>query len=100
MLRFNTNSPFARFERIHIQDGSSFALKANLAGEFPGRFTTISPAAVELHVDLELFSDAVNQVVLSPDSSTERQFCPRRKTWLDACCSLTRLLLSRLFQGA
>ena len=76
VLRFNTNSPFARFERIHIQDGSSFALKANLAGEFPGRFTTISPAAVELHVDLELFSDAVNQVVLSPDSSTERQFLP------------------------
>ena len=25
VLRFNTNSPFARFERIHIQDGSSFA---------------------------------------------------------------------------
>ena len=76
VLRFNASSPFARFERIHIQDGSSFALKHSLAGEFPGRFTTISPAAVELHVDLELFSDAVNQVVLSPDSSAERQFLP------------------------
>ena len=76
VLRFDASSPFARFERIHIQDGSSFALKASLAGEFPGRFTTISPAAVELHVDLELFSDAVNQVVLSPDSSAERQFLP------------------------
>ena len=76
VLQFNACSRFARFERIHIQDGSSFALKHSLAGEFPGRFTTISPAAVELHMDLELMSDAVNQVVLSPDSSTERQFLP------------------------
>lgn len=76
VLRFNASSPFARFERIHIQDGSSFALKHDLASVFPGRFTTVSPAAVELHVDLELLSDTVNQVVMSPDSSAERQFLP------------------------
>ena len=76
VLRFNASSPFARFEHIHIQDGSSFALKHSLAGVFPGRFTTVSPAAVELHVDLDLLSDTVNQVVLSPDSSAERQFLP------------------------
>jgi hypothetical protein len=76
VLRFNAESPFARFERIHIQDGSSFALKHSLAGVFPGRFTTVSPAAVELHVDLELLGDTVNRVVLSPDSCAERQFLP------------------------
>jgi len=76
VLRFNASSPFAVFEHIHTQDGSSFALKHSLAGVFPGRFTTISPAAVELHVDLDLLSDTLNQVVLSPDSSAERQFLP------------------------
>lgn len=76
VLRFEPSSPFARFERIHIQDGSSFALKPPLSEVFPGRFTTVSPAAVELHVDLELLSESVNQVVLSPDSSAERQFLP------------------------
>ena len=76
VLRFNAGSPFAVFEDIHIQDGTSFALKRSLAKTFPGRFTTISPAAVELHVDLELLSETVSQVVLSPDSSSERQFLP------------------------
>jgi len=76
VLRFSPASPFARFEHIRIQDGTSFALKSALADTFPGRFTTISPAAVELHVDLDLMSEMVNQVVLSADSAAERQFLP------------------------
>jgi hypothetical protein len=76
VLRFSPDSPFARFEQIRIQDGSSFALKPTLAGTFPGRFTTISPAAVELHVDFDLLSEGVNRVTLSADSEGERQFLP------------------------
>ncbi len=76
VLRFSPSSPFARFEHIRIQDGTSFAVKSSLAETFPGRFTTVSPAAVELHVDLDLMSETLNQVVLSPDSSAERQFLP------------------------
>ena len=76
VLRFSPQSPFARFEHIRIQDGRSFALKAVLSGTFPGRFTTISPAAVELHVDLDLMSEVANRVVLSADSEGERQFLP------------------------
>jgi hypothetical protein len=76
VLRFSASSPFARFEHIRIQDGTSFAVKPALAGTFPGRFTTISPAAVELHADLDLMSEVMNRVVLSPDSSAERQFLP------------------------
>ncbi len=77
VLRFSAGSPFARFEHIRIQDGSSFALKSTLAQAFPGRFTTKSPAAVELHVDFDLLSETANRIVLSPDSSAERQFLPR-----------------------
>lgn len=77
VLRFSPSSPFARFEHIRIQDGSSFALKSTLAQAFPGRFTTKSPAAVELHVDFDLLSETANHIVLSPDSSAERQFLPR-----------------------
>ncbi len=76
VLRFESNSPFARFDHIRIQDGTSFALKPVLQDTFPGRFTTVSPAAVELHADLDLLSETANQIVLSPDSSAERQFLP------------------------
>ncbi len=76
VLRFAPESPFARFDHIRIQDGTSFAVKRTLAETFPGRFTTISPAAVELHVDLDLMSEMMNRVVLSPDSAAERQFLP------------------------
>ncbi len=76
VLRFSPDSPFARFEHIRIQDGTSFALKPALAESFPGRFTTISPAAVELHVELDLMSETANRVVLSADSAAERQFLP------------------------
>ncbi len=76
VLRFSPDSPFARFEQLRVQDGSSFALKPALAATFPGRFTTISPAAVELHVDLDLLSEGINRVTLSADSEGERQFLP------------------------
>ncbi len=76
VLRFSPDSPFAQFEHIRIQDGTSFALKPALAELFPGRFTTISPAAVELHVDLDLMSEMMNRVELSADSVAERHCLP------------------------
>ena len=39
----------ARFKDIVIHDGSSFALKPVLRTAFPERFTTLGPAAVEVH---------------------------------------------------
>ncbi len=76
VLRFKPDSSFAMFDHIRIQDSTSFALKATLADTFPGRFTKVSPAAVELHADLDLLSETANEIVLSPDSSAERQFLP------------------------
>ncbi len=76
VLRFTPESPFARFHHIRIQDGTSFALKSSLSDTWPGRFTTISPAAVELHVDFDLMSEMVNRVELTPDSASERASLP------------------------
>ncbi len=75
-LGFGDSSPFARFGSISIQDGTSFAVKPSLAELFPGRFTTVSPAAVELHVNLDILSETVNFVTRAPDCEAERQFLP------------------------
>ncbi len=70
VLRFESNSPFARFDHIRIQDGTSFALKPVLQDTFPGRFTSVSPAAVELHADLDLLQPRRRTRLYSaPDSS-------------------------------
>ena len=76
VLRFTPDSPYARFTSIRIQDGTSFALKSTLAPIWPGRFTTVSPAAVELHVDFDLMSEMANRVELTPDSAPERASLP------------------------
>ena len=66
----------ARFADIVIQDGSSFAIKPALAGTFPGRFTTIEPAAVEVHATYSGFADEVSHVAVAPDAQAERPFLP------------------------
>jgi hypothetical protein len=76
VLRFDPQSPFARFRQIRLQDGTSFALKDTLAGVFPGRFTTVSPAAVELHVNLDLLTETPHAITLTPDCDAERPFLP------------------------
>lgn len=78
----------ARFKDIVIQDGSSFAVKHKLREAFPGRFTAIGPAAVELHATYSGFSDDVAVVRLAPDCEAERQFLP------DPCTLSDRLLLA------
>lgn len=70
----------SRFQDIVIQDGSSFALKKKLKHAFPGRFTTVEPAAVELHATYSGFLDEVSIVQLAPDKEAERQFMPAAST--------------------
>ena len=73
----------ARFTDIVIHDGSSFALKAALSGTFPGRFTTIEPAAVEIHATSTGFADEVRRVQIAPDATAERPFLPGPATVTD-----------------
>ena len=63
-LRVQTLAPegqraVARFKDVVIQDGSSFALKPSLRAILPGRFSTIGPAAVELHATYSVFAGDV-----------------------------------------
>ncbi len=59
-----------------IQDGSSFAVKDSLRDVFPGRFKRVSPAAVELHVSMDLLSEALEHITLTPDTFGERAELP------------------------
>lgn len=92
-LRLQTLTPegqtaVARFTDIVIHDGSSFAVKPGLRTTFPGRFTTLGPAAVEVHATYSGCADEVQSVHLAPDASPERPFLPAPATLRD------RLLLA------
>ena len=66
----------SQFRQVVIQDGSSFALKDRLRKAFPGRFSTVSPAAVELHVTYDLLQECAVQVALRPDVDSEQLELP------------------------
>jgi hypothetical protein len=76
VLGFEAGQAFSEFNRIVIQDGSSFALHDALAEVFPGRFNTVSPAAVELHCTLDLLQDVPMTISLSPDTDSEHDYHP------------------------
>ncbi|MCA1607520.1 MAG: IS4 family transposase, partial [Acidobacteria bacterium] len=80
VLRFTPKSPFARFTHITIHDGTSFAVKSTLKKTFPGRFTKVSPAAVELHVSMELLREGLETVTLTPDKESEVHHVPAPNT--------------------
>lgn len=66
----------AQFRDILLHDGCSFALKDALATDWPGRFTKVTPAAVELHVTMSALTDQLLAVTLAPDKEAERKFAP------------------------
>ena len=80
VLGFEAGQAFTEFNRLILQDGSSFALHKALAEVFPGRFNTVSPAAVELHCTLELLQDAPITIALSPDTDSEHAYRPEPKS--------------------
>lgn len=80
ILRPAADGKLAYFQDVVVQDGSSFAVHDALAHTFGGRFTTIRPAAVEVHTFLSLFHDQVIDVAVAPDKAAERQFLPPAET--------------------
>lgn len=80
ILRPAVGGKLALFQDVVVQDGSSFAVHDALARTFGGRFTTIRPAAVEVHTYLSLFHDQVIDVAVAPDTAGERQFLPPAET--------------------
>jgi hypothetical protein len=82
-LSFKEESPFSQFSKILLQDGSSFSINPKLAKVFPGRFSHYSPAAVELHVTLDLLSECSENITLTADTASEAQFLPEVEDLID-----------------
>jgi len=76
VLGFEAGEAFSAFNRLILQDGSSFALHKALADLFPGRFRAVSPAAVELHCTMDVLQDAPIIIALSPDTDSEHAYRP------------------------
>ena len=80
VMAFDEDSPFSEFEHILIQDGSSQAVYDALKEAFPGRFSTVSPAAVELHTTMDLLTNNLVRVQLTEDTRSERDCLPSLPT--------------------
>jgi len=65
-----------RFSDIVAQDGSSFALNDALQETYPGRFTKVSPAAVEVHCTYSLYKAQAIAFGVAPDKDPERTYLP------------------------
>lgn len=65
-----------RFNDILLQDGSSFALNDALQDVYPGRFTKVSPAAVEVHCTYSLYKAQAIDFGVAPDRDPERTYLP------------------------
>lgn len=76
VLERQAGSAASLFSDILMDDGCSFAIADGLAEVFPGRFTKVKPAAVELHGHMSLLTGNFKQVALAPDKEAERQFVP------------------------
>ncbi len=71
-VTISKSSPLHRFKKILCHDGSSIALKSGLKEIYPGRFTKTAPAAIELHVTMDLLSGQPEQIILTEDTASER----------------------------
>jgi len=65
-----------RFGDIVLQDGTSFALNDALREAYPGRFTKVSPAAVEVHCTYSLYQGQAQKIGIAPDRDAERAYLP------------------------
>ena len=65
-----------RFSDIVAQDGSSFALNDALKETYPGRFTKVSPAAVEVHCTYSLYKAQAIAISVAADKDAERTYLP------------------------
>ena len=78
-----TELELSDFKGIVLQDGSSFAVHDSLHETFKGRFTKISPAAIEVHVSWDVLQGYPEQVSVSADSKAEYDFLPKANTLKD-----------------
>lgn len=75
------------FKQVLLHDATSFAVHRRLAADFPGRFKTISPAAIECHMTVSLSEQ-------SADTAGSGNFFLRPTSKPTACYWLTRVTLT------
>jgi len=71
-----TKGSLSQFNKILIQDGSSIMVNRSLKNIYPGRFSNTCPAAIELHVTLDLKKGCFEKTSITPDSFSERNELP------------------------
>lgn len=71
------------FSQVKLHDGCSFQLHDGLQTQYPGRFKNRFPAAVELHVTMDLLSSSVDYLALGADTEPERPHAPKANTLKD-----------------
>ena len=67
LTSLSTGSTFP-FNKIITHDGSSFSIHSGLKDAYPGRFNKHSPAAIELHVSMDLLSGSIEYFQLTADT--------------------------------
>jgi hypothetical protein len=71
------------FSQIKLHDGCSFQVHDNLQQIYPGRFKKRFPAAVELHVTMDLLTGSIDYLALGPDTAPERPQAPQASSLHD-----------------
>lgn len=71
------------FSQVKLHDGCSFQLHDGLQTQYPGRFKKRYPAAIELHVTMDLLSSSVDYLALGADTEPERPHAPKAQTLKD-----------------
>ena len=79
LTSLSTGSTFP-FNKIITHDGSSFSIHSGLKDAYPGRFNKHSPAAIELHVSMDLLSGSIEYFQLTADTESERLHSPKPET--------------------
>lgn len=77
VIRRSRGTAVAFFSDILIDDGSSFGVAKGLRRAFPGRFTALLPAAVEVHAHMSLVKNSIISATVAPDKEAERQYLPK-----------------------
>jgi len=64
------------FSQIKLHDGCSFQVHDGLQKTYPARFKKRFPAAIELHVTMDLLSGSVDYLSIGADTEPERPHSP------------------------
>jgi hypothetical protein len=79
LTSLSTGDPFP-FTQIKLHDGCSFGIHSGLQDTYPGRFKKHTPAAIELHVTMDMLSGAIDYFALRKDTESERLHAPKPAT--------------------